>query len=117
MKTAVIILADTETHGDMGRLVNALEFAKELKEANDEVEVIFDGAGSKWVAELSTEGHRLAPLFAAVKDRVGGVCDYCARAFGVHEAVKKSGVPLLSEFDQHPSLRRRAAEGYQLVTF
>jgi len=117
MKAAIIILADTENHGDMGRVANALEFAKELKQSNDEVELIFDGAGSKWVAEFAKRGHRLAPLFETVKDRVGGVCDYCAGAFGVREAVRASGVPLLSEFDQHPSLRKRAAEGYQLITF
>ena len=117
MKAAVIVLADTETHADMGRVANALEFAKELKQANDEVELIFDGAGAKWAVELSKADHRLKPLFDTVKDRVGGVCDYCARAFGVREAVQKSGIPLLSEFDRHPSLRKRAADGYQLVTF
>lgn len=34
-KVAIVVLADTETHGDMGRATNALETAKELKEAND----------------------------------------------------------------------------------
>ena len=117
MKAAVIVLADTETHGDMGRVANALEFAKELKEENDELEIIFDGAGTKWAVELSKSDNRMKPLFDSVKDRVAGVCDYCARAFGVLDAVKASGIPLLSEFDRHPSLRTRAARGYQLVTF
>lgn len=117
MKVAVIVLADTETHADMGRVANALEFAKELKQAKDEVELIFDGAGAKWAAELSKGENRMKPLFDSVRDRVAGVCDYCARAFGVLDAVKSSGIPLLSEFDRHPSLRTRAAQGYQLVTF
>ena len=44
-KIAVIILADIETHGDMGRVANALELAKEAKELGDDVRIIFDGAG------------------------------------------------------------------------
>lgn len=34
---ALIVLADTETHADMGRVANALEAAKELYEAGDPV--------------------------------------------------------------------------------
>jgi hypothetical protein len=48
-KAAIIVLADTETHGDLGRVVNALEAVKELKEARDEVKLIFDGAGTQWI--------------------------------------------------------------------
>ncbi len=117
MKAAIVILADTETHGDMGRVANALEFARELKQAQDDVQLIFDGAGVKWAAELSKDTHQMKPLFDTVRDRAAGVCQYCSRAFGVFEAVKRSGLPLLAEFDQHPSLRARAAQGYQVVTF
>jgi hypothetical protein len=117
MKVAIVILADTETHGDVGRVANALEFAKDLKQARDDVELIFDGAGVKWAAELSKETHQMKPLFETVRDRAAGVCEYCARAFGAFEAVKRSGLPLLAEFDRHPSLRSRAAKGYQVVTF
>ncbi len=38
-KLAVVVLADTETHGDLGRAVNALEVAREF-EAGDEVAII-----------------------------------------------------------------------------
>jgi hypothetical protein len=37
MKAAIVVLADTETHGDLGRVVNALVVAKEFKEAGDDV--------------------------------------------------------------------------------
>jgi len=116
-KVAMVVLADTETHEDLGRVVNALEGVKELKEANEEVALIFDGAGTKWVAELSNPEHRLHGLFQAVRDTIAGACSYCATAFGVKEQVQACGVPLLAEFEQHPSLRRWIRDGYQVITF
>jgi hypothetical protein len=42
---------------------------------------------------------------------------YCAKASGVRSAVEKSGVALLDEYQQHPSLRRRVEEGFEVITF
>lgn len=114
---AILVLADTETHGDMGRVANALEATKELKEANAEVELIFDGAGTKWIRELSGSDNKMKPLFDGVKDKVAGACEFCARAYGVREAVRAAGVRLLDEFDHHPSLAARIAKGAQIITF
>ncbi len=116
-RVALVVLADTETHGDKGRVANALEAAKELKGAGEDVELIFDGAGTKWIRELNRTDNRMGPLFDGVKDRVSGACAFCASAFGVREAVLAAGVPLLDEFDQHPSLARRIARGAQVITF
>ncbi len=57
-KAAIIVLADTETHGELARLVNALSTADEFREHGDEVTIIFDGAGVRWAAELLTSIHR-----------------------------------------------------------
>lgn len=116
-KIAVVILADTDTPEAMGRVANALTLVQEAKGAEDDVELIFDGAGVKWVREFSKPEHRLKGLYEAVKDRVGGACEFCAGAFGVKEAVRSAGVALLGEFDGHPSLRERVARGYQVITF
>ncbi|TVR91304.1 MAG: hypothetical protein EA428_06140 [Spirochaetaceae bacterium] len=116
-KIAVIILADIETHGDMGRVANALELAKEAKELGDDVRVIFDGAGTRWVPKLYEGDSKLAPLYNAVADKVTGACEYCSAAFGVIDAVRASGVPLLSEYDKHPSLRKLVTEGFTVLTF
>ncbi len=43
-KISVVLLADTETHGDLGRVANALSLVKEAKQEGDEVELVFDGA-------------------------------------------------------------------------
>ena len=116
-KAAVVIFADTETHGDLARAVNALETVKEFKEAGDEVVLIFDGAGTRWVAEMSKPGHRSHRLYEAVQDRIAGACAYCAAAFGVKESIQEAGVPLLEEYDRHPSLRRLVRGGYEVMTF
>lgn len=115
-KAAVLVFADTETHGDLGRVVNALTTVKEFKDAGDEVTLIFDSAGTKWVAELVRRDHRLHGLFESLKDKVGGACNYCAKAFGVRQAIEASGVPLLAEYSDHPSIRKLVAEGYEVIT-
>lgn len=116
-KIGIIILADTETHEALGRVVNALETAKEMKDNEIDIKIVFDGAGTKWVPELSNAEHKLHPLFKSVKDSVDGVCYYCAGAFGVRSKIQKLDFPLLSEYDEHPSLLRLINEGYQLITF
>lgn len=116
-KVSVVLLADTETHGDLGRLANALTTVKECSEAGDDVELVFDGAGTKWIPELDGTDHKLAPVYAQVRQHVAGACEYCAGAFGVRDAVKASGVPFLSEYQGHPSLRQRVEDGYAVITF
>ncbi len=116
-KAGLVVLADTETHGDLGRIANALTSAKEFKEAGDETTIVFDGAGTRWVAELSNPDHRLHEAFESVKDVVEGACSYCASSFGVKEEVEESDVPLLEEYAGHPSLQRLVSQGYQVITF
>ncbi|PIV26417.1 MAG: hypothetical protein COS37_06510, partial [Anaerolineae bacterium CG03_land_8_20_14_0_80_58_20] len=56
-------------------------------------------------------------LYAAVQDKVSGVCAYCAKAFGVYEQAQALNIPLLDEYEKHPSLRNRVSNGYQVITF
>src|SRR5919197_1438000 len=101
-KAAIVVLADTEGTGDLGRVVNALTTAKEFKEAGDEVAVVFDGAGTKWIPELSSPEHKYSGLFGEVRDKVAGACEYCSKAFGVRDEVVAEGVELLGEYEHHP---------------
>jgi hypothetical protein len=52
-----------------------------------------------------------------VSDAVAGACSYCAKAYGARDAVEKADVPLLSDYEGHPSLRRLVGDGYQVITF
>ena len=116
-KAAIVTLADTETKEGLGRVANALTSAKEFKEEDHEVTVIFDGAGTRWVGELSDPEHKYNKQFESVKDEVEGACAYCAKAFGVKEDVQVSGRRAHGEFKRHPSLAKLVSEGYQVITF
>lgn len=116
-KVAIVVLAGTESHESLGRVVNALELAKELQDHNDEVKIVFDGAGTEWIPELENEEHDAHPLYSEVKSSIYGACKFCAKAFGVFKEIKGSDVNLLDEYDQHPSLRNFIVDGYEVVTF
>jgi hypothetical protein len=116
-KAALVVLADTGSREGMGRIANALVTAQEFDEAGDEVTIVFDGAGTKWIPELANAEHKYHGRFEALKPRVAGACAYCARAFGVSNEVEAAKVALLDEYDQHPSLRRLVADGYHVITF
>lgn len=117
LKVAIVVLADTETLGDLGRVVNALQAVKEFKESGDEVQLVFDGAGTKWIPEFSKPDHKYKPLFSSVQDKIVGVCSYCANAYGVQGAVHASGYPAAADYESHPSFRQMALQGYQVITF
>jgi hypothetical protein len=116
-KAAVVILAGTEGHANLGRLVNGLETAKEFAETDgDEVELIFDGAGTQWIPKLEDPDNDKHELYQAVRENASA-CDFCSGAFGVDDAVNDSGVVRLDDHDGHPSLRSLVADGYEVITF
>lgn len=114
---AIVVLADTESHADLGRAFNALVTTKELKEAGDNVRLIFDGAGTKWPGVLSDPEHLAHGMYRAVSDVVAGACSFCAKAFEAEEGVRTAHVHLMDEYEGHPSIRRLVSEGHQVITF
>jgi hypothetical protein len=102
-RAAIVVLADTETHGELGRLVNALSTADEFKEHGDEVTITFDGAGVRWAAELSRPEQQLHQRFERLRDKVAGACHYCAGAFEVRDELERIGFPMLRDHCAHSS--------------
>lgn len=101
-KAAIVVLADPDDASGTGRMANALITAREFKEEGDEVAVVFDGAGVRWVPRLTDPEHKYSRLLDSLEDRVAG-------AYGVREEIEASEVPLISEYRRHPSLRAYAA--------
>ncbi|MGH3948591.1 MAG: hypothetical protein ACRDSE_05645 [Pseudonocardiaceae bacterium] len=116
-KVAIVVLADVESHADLGRVVNALIATKEFKDGGDDVRLIFDGAGTQWPGVLSDPGHRAHKAYQAVSDMVTGACSYCAHAFHAEDKVQDADVELLDEYEGHPSIKRLVDVGYQVITF
>ena len=116
-KAAIILLADNETHADLGRATNALMTVQEFADAGDDVTLVFDGAGVRWAAALLDEGNPLHGAYEKVRNHVAGACHYCAGAFHVRDRLEASHFPLLREHKGHPSVRRLVADGYEIITF
>ena len=116
-KIAIVILADTTPGDGLGRVVNALMAAKEFRDAHDDVQVIFTGAGTKWVGELANPTHKLHGVYTDLKDSIVGSCGFCANAFGVTDSTKGSGVKLLEDYGTNMSFRKLSQNGYQVITF
>jgi hypothetical protein len=115
-KAAIVVLAGTDTPADAGRVVNAMTIAKEFLDAGDEVQLIFDGAGTGWVPIMQRPDYEYHDLYTAVSDAVA-VCDFCARAYGVSDAVDDGGLDRLAANDGHPSIRSLVADDYEIMTF
>jgi hypothetical protein len=123
MKTAIIVLSDPKSGEDaLGRVFNALAAAYDFQQHGDEVSVLFQGAGTRWIAELNKSDHPVHELFDAVKDTVAGVSCGCAEVLGATEEVEKSSFDFIKDnvvpgTKGLPSLRALAAEGNTILTF
>jgi hypothetical protein len=116
-KIAAFVFADTQTHEGLGRVVNALETVKEFKVSGDDVRLYFDGTGTKWPAELAKPDHIANPLYESVKDMVEGACHFCARAFNAEDSIRQCKIEMVSEFENHISIKKLVSDGYQIMNF
>ena len=116
-KIAIVVSSDTNTVEALGKVSNAFVLASEAVESGDELKIIFEGAGTKWIGELEKEGHKLHPVYLTLKDKITGACSYCSQAFGVKSQVEQSGIPLLNQYKGHPSIRSLIAKGFSVIPF
>jgi hypothetical protein len=116
-KAAIVLLAGTDGLESMGRMANALTAVKEFKDAGDDVKLIFDGAGVLWVQELAKPEHRYHGLYEELRGQIAGICEYCAKAFRVTDAVDSQGLPYADEHHGHPSFRNLLHDGYHVLNF
>jgi predicted peroxiredoxin len=98
MKTAIIILSDPKSGTDeaLGRVFNALTTALGARQAGDEVEIVFSGAGTRWPTELAKLAHPAHGLFQSLRDLVKGASCGCAAVFGATKEVEACGLPLIA---------------------
>lgn len=124
MKTAIVVLSDPKSNADesLGRLFNALALASEARDAGDEVEIVFKGAGTRWPGELVQLEHPAHERYQSVRESVKGASLGCAMKFGARDAVEATGTPLLADTALAGTpgiagLRRYQLEGWNVVTF
>ena len=122
-KTAVVVFSDPNGGGEeaLGRLFNALFLTFELKQAEQDVVLVFQGTGTRWPGLLSGPDHPAGALFRAVQDKAI-ICGGCADVFGAVDTASSSGLALVRERDIPGTsgvvdLSRYLRDGYTLATF
>ena len=123
-KAAILILADPQGGSDeaLGRVFNALAAAYDYQTRGDEVTILFQGAGTRWIGQLQQPDHPAHALFNELKDQVAGVSCGCADVFGGREEAERSGFDLITDnpvphTSGLPSLHQLVSEGYAVLTF
>jgi hypothetical protein len=123
MRTAVIVLSDPKGGEEaLGRVFNALAATYELKARNQDVELVFQGTGTRWTGVLTQADHPAHALFESVADKVAGASLGCAVVFGALESAQKHGFDLIKDnlvpgTPGLTSLAKYAADGYRILTF
>lgn len=123
MKTAIFVMSDPKSGEEaLGRAFNALGLAAEALGHEDDVHVVFAGAGTRWPAELAKVGHPAHALYDAVRPAVQGASCGCAASFGATSGVESCGLPQLKDHALKgtpglASFRKYVADGWTVLVF
>ena len=119
-----MVYADPKSGSEeaLGRLFNALAATYEFKNKGDDVTLMFQGTGTRWIGELSQKDHPAYELFESVKDKVAGVSCGCADVFGATQEAEKSGFELIKDNNVPStsgltSIRKLIDDGYTILNF
>lgn len=115
---ALLVASDP---GQVGTILNALEYALTLEEADHEVRIYLDGAATKLPDEIEHRiDHPLSERFDEVGDRelLAGACAFCAAAHGGTDGCREAEIPLVGTAGEAhgPDVAGLVAEGYELLT-
>ena len=123
MSTATIIVLSDPNAGEeaLGRVFNALAAAYDFKSRNEEVQLVFQGAGTRWAGVLTDPEHPAHALYRAVADTVTGASAGCAAVFDAREAIEQAGLRFIVDnavpgTPGLPSLAQYASQG-PVLTF
>ncbi|GAA0891640.1 hypothetical protein GCM10009122_13190 [Fulvivirga kasyanovii] len=119
-KTAIVVLSEPKAGSEeaLGRVFNAMAAAYDFKQANEEVKILFQGAGTRWPEVLQKADHPGNALYKAIEDKIEGVSCGCAEVFGADpsglDLIKDNSVPGTTGL---PSFVNLQNEGYSVITF
>jgi len=124
-KAAIIVLSDPKSGSKdeaLGRVFNALAAAYDFKQRGDDVSVLFQGAGTRWLGELVQPNHPAHELYKEVEDTIAGLSCGCADVFVGAEEAKASGFDLITDNEVPgttglPSIATLLSEGRNILTF
>ena len=95
-RTTIVVLADPSGGEDaLGRVFNALAATYDFKQRRSDVQLVFQGAGTRWAGILTQPDHLAHALYNAVEDKVLGVSSACATVFGASVDAQQNGFALV----------------------
>lgn len=122
--TAVVVLSDPAGGSEeaLGRVFNALAVVHDAQSRGDRVELLFQGAGTRWPGVLADAEHPAHALYEAVKPSLAGVSCGCADVFGAGDEVDALGLVRIKDnaipgTSGLPSLIDKVRAGWSVVTF
>lgn len=121
-RTTIVVLADPKGGEEsLGRLFNALAAVYDFKQKKRDVQLVFQGAGTRWAGVLTKADHPAHALYQAVEDKVAGVSSGCAVVFGATADAQCHGFAQIADVAVPgttglPSLATYSAEG-PVITF
>jgi len=122
-KTAIVVFSDPQGGEEaLGRVFNALAAAYDFKQKQQDVQLLFQGAGTRWTGVLTQSDHPAHALYKAVEDKIAGVSAACATVFGAAGDAEKHGFSFITTNAVPgtaglPSLASYVADGYMVLTF
>ena len=122
-RTAIVVLSDPRGGEEaLGRVFNALAAAYDFKQKQHDVQLLFQGAGTRWTGVLSQADHPAHALYKAIEDKVAGASLACSVLFGARDDAQANGFRLVADnpvpgTEGLPSLATYAADGYRILTF
>lgn len=115
-KFAVLLNTSTD---EVGQTVNGLEYALDLDESGNDVEVFLDGSATEWPGAVSdAPEHPVNEVIAEAQERglLAGACSACAQSFEATDELTAADVELLGDGGHGPSVGDLNADGYELLT-
>ena len=110
-KHAFLLLSDP---ANPGKFANPLTYAAQLDDAGHEVAVYFDGTATNWFDGYEERAPPAVEAYERAKRQglIAGVCDHCATAMGVVDAVEAEGFEI--DGSAHaPGVSGLVEEGYE----
>jgi len=111
-KHAFLLLSDP---ANPGKFANPLTYAAQLDDAGHDVAVYFDGAATTFFEGYKERAPPAVEAYerAKAKDLIAGICDHCATAMDVVDAVEAEGFEI--DGTAHaPDVAGLVDEGYEI---
>ena len=119
-KIAIIVLEGPSQEESVAKIRHAMIYSKEIKLSGNEITLIFDGNGTKWLDIISNETSKfdfLNKLFKEITEMgiIYKACGFCSTRKEVKESLSAKNIQFLSEFEGHPDVGKLINDGCQII--